>query len=109
MSIGGEGYPTEQDLATVANWPAADPEGWFAFVRERWWAADWGWREYSGLDKWGRPVRVYALSTAGWSGNESLIDAMERNWMLWGKTWVLSRRGGHYEFHVPRFEPLTDG
>ena len=41
------------------------------------------------------------FATGGWSGNESLIHALQRNWMVHGLTWVMSRRGG---LHIYRYE-----
>ena len=70
---------------------ADDAPGWFAFIKSRWWAADWGWTEEAG---------VYHISTGGWSGNEALIAAMRDNVPLWWATWESARRGGHYEFRV---------
>lgn len=104
-----EDYPTDEDLEQIRTWPFGDAAGWFAFVKAHWWMPDWGWREADGtgdsvgcLDK---PARRYHISTGGWSGNESLIEAMEKNVLLWSLTWEESRRGGHYKFSHHRQEP----
>ncbi len=87
----GEGYPTEAALARIRQWPYTDIYGMLTFVRSLWEYADAGyWTEE-------RPDRVLA-STAGWSGNESLIEAMKDNLGFWLLCWESSRRGGHYEF-----------
>ena len=45
------------------------------------------------------------ISTAGWSGNESIIYAMQNNKsMLWNLTWVQSRRGGHHIFELKEYK-----
>ncbi len=89
-----DGYPTEEELAKIRAWPWQDSAGLMAFIKSIWYLADWGWHE-----KPGEKGKVhYAISTAGWSGNESLIEAMQANEMFWLLNWKSSRRGGHYEF-----------
>lgn len=101
-----DGYPTERTLWALEHWPWRDPQGWFAFLRQVWHLASWGWHEalepaeYPRSSAPGAVARRYRLSTAGWSGNESLIRAMQRNEMLWDTTWVESRRGGHHLFEI---------
>lgn len=38
------------------------------------------------------------LATGGWSQNEEIIAAMERNFLLWSLIWRKSERGGAYWF-----------
>ncbi len=90
-----DGYPTEEELAKIRAWPWQDSAGLMSFIKSIWYLADWGWREEPG-EKKGKIH--YAISTAGWSGNEDLIAAMMENQMFWTFNWVSSRRGGHYEF-----------
>jgi hypothetical protein len=52
-----------------------------------------------------KPKHRYYISTAGWSGNESIIYAMQENNLMWSLNWVQSRRGGHYIFELE----LEDG
>jgi hypothetical protein len=85
------GYPSKAQLKRIATWPIEDFKGWMAFIKTVWAYADWGWHEQDGL---------YQISTAGWSGNESIIRAMEKN-PLWILGWQQSRRGGHYELRDP--------
>jgi hypothetical protein len=93
------GYPTDNALEIVEKWHWDDIKGWFEFIHGIWHLASWGWDEMESIDeltndrKW-----CYYISTAGWSGNESIIHAMKRNNWLWAITWVQSRRGGHYIF-----------
>lgn len=90
-----DGYPEEHELQTIREW-TGDYPALMAYVRERWYYAEYGWRiHHDGEPDW------YSVSTCGWSGNESLIEAMEANRMFWLMTWQSSRRGGHYEFKVP--------
>lgn len=98
--VDDDGYPTESALTIIELWDIGDKKSWFDFIRGLWYMADWGWREDVADPEYdnGKEVYVYEISTGGWSGNESLISAMKKNWMLWATTWVQSRRGGHYIF-----------
>ncbi len=90
-----DGYPTEEALDKIAKWHYNDPKGWFAFIKEIWWMKNWGWHENetdNGIE--------YNISTGGWSGNESIIRAMQQTDFLWTITWYQSTRGGHYIFEV---------
>jgi hypothetical protein len=91
-----EGYPTGEQLDQIATWPAEDFKGWMRFVSGLWMYPEWGWKERDG---------IYQISTAGWSGNESLISAMETNFILWSLHWYSHRRGGHYVFVSRENEP----
>ena len=97
-----DGYPTEYAHDLIEQWPWEDQKGWFDFIHEIWAYRDWGWRVKQEPHDWKENVVVDRLhiSTAGWSGNEGLIKAMEKNWMMWHFTWVQSRRGGHYIFEI---------
>lgn len=101
-----DGYPSEEELTRVRTWPYGDLPGLFAYLKERWAYADMGyWVEENEAAKDAidtAHVKVYRISTAGWSGNESLIEAMQENPVLWAICWYSARRGGHFEFHVPR-------
>lgn len=97
-----DGYPTGYAHQLIETWPWENQRGWFAFIKGIWAYADWGWREKQEPHDWKSDETVdrYYISTAGWSGNEGIIETMEKNWMLWGVSWVQSRRGGHYIFEV---------
>lgn len=86
-----EGYPTDAALDVIRLWPFTDAKGWFRFIESIWHLADWGWKERN---------NEYHISTAGWSGNESIIGAMQENHVMWTLNWIQSRRGGHYIFEV---------
>lgn len=98
-----DGYPTDEELQKIRKWPIEGTyEGFFTFIRSCWWAADWGWREEDTVDDlFNKPVHRYTISTGGWSGNESIIEAMMENVVPWTMTWVQSRRGGHFIFQIP--------
>ena len=102
--LDSDGYPTESCLQIIKNWHWSDPRGWFDFIKEYWWAPDFGWQEADEPHEYrkDRDVHRYYLSTGGWSGNETLIRAMEQNRMIWSVHWVQSRRGGHYIFEIEK-------
>lgn len=94
-----DGYPSEQTLQTIREWPPQESAGQpirfiqlMKFMQEAWRYADCGYFQVEGDN--------YHISTAGWSGNESLIEALQENFIFWSVCWRLSRRGGHYEFEV---------
>ncbi len=95
-------YPSEETLERIKNWPQ-QLDTFAALLEEvkaAWWMPSWGWHEEDALDMLDRPIRRYSISTGGWSGNESLIGALQDNHMFWGLCWVQSRRGGHYIFEI---------
>jgi hypothetical protein len=101
-----DGYPTEETLERIRTWPTAtlaDMAAAMDFAGLAWsypdlWKCDPDFRD----PKWPSfPRRRYVFSTGGWSGNESIVGAIEANQMLqmigaW--SW---RRGGHYEYRFP--------
>jgi len=97
-----DGYPTEQCLEIISNWHWSDPKGWFAFIKEYWNMPAFGWREDDVPHEFRKDkiVHQFRISTGGWSGNESIIHAMQKNQMMWHFNWVQSRRGGHYIFEI---------
>lgn len=105
-----DGYPTEQALEIVEKWHWDDAKGWFKFIEGLWAYHDFGWKEKDEPHEWkdhkqykDKIVHRYYISTAGWSGNESIIHAMQRNDWMWYLNWVQSRRGGHYIFELKEF------
>jgi hypothetical protein len=101
-----DGYPTQLALELIETWHWSDPEGWFKFINSIWHLKSWGWHEGPGEHDWDKDKEVYRynISTAGWSGNESIIRAMEKSFMLWTLNWVQSSRGGHYIFELRQYE-----
>lgn len=102
-------YPTDEELARVKGWKVNWLNdgtfplygGWFKFIRSLWWMPSWGWSEFDGKEE-GDPIHVFNISTGGWSGNEDIINAMAENFINWSQTFYVHKRGGHYEFRIPR-------
>lgn len=100
-----DGYPTEYAIKTIRNWHWSDTEELFKFVRELWCFGDYGWKECESIDEIsGKKGYCYYISTCGWSGNESIIRALQENEMFWHLNWKQSRRGGHYIFELKEFK-----
>ena len=109
--IDEDGYPTEDALEIIELWHWDDARGWFKFIESLWAYHDWAWKEIDEPHEWkdlkqykDRIVHRYYISTAGWSGNESIIHAMQKADFMWRLNWVQSRRGGHYIFELKEFD-----
>jgi hypothetical protein len=106
-----EGYPTEITIKYIRRWHFHDAKSMFEYIKKFWaFANDGYWREeivtedeFNGLE-YDEPRLRYIISTAGWSGNEAIIRAMQENHMIWHLCWVESRRGGHYIFELTERE-----
>jgi len=108
--VNDDGYPTDDALEIIKLWHWDDARGWFKFIESLWAYHGWGWKEKDEPHEWedlkqykDKTVHRYYISTAGWSGNESIIRAMQKNDFMWHLNWVQSRRGGHYIFELREF------
>ena len=106
-----DGYPTDAALELVEKWHWSDTTGLLEFMKDIWHLRSWGWSEVDAkdLDKDDDHYdadggKLYFISTAGWSGNESVIVALMQNTMAWTLTWRQSRAGGHYIFKQHAFK-----
>jgi hypothetical protein len=85
-------YPTDQELRKVMKWDTTkDLKGLIVFLKEIWWTPEWGFVPRG---------NKLELHTAGWSGNESIIEFLQQNRMFWMMCWEQTRRGGHYLFDL---------
>lgn len=105
------GYPTDAALELVQSWHWVDCAGLLEFIKDIWYLRSWGWSEVDAkdLDKDDDDYdaeggKLYFISTAGWSGNESIIHAFKKNSMAWTLTWRQSRAGGHFIFKHHAFK-----
>jgi len=85
-----DGYPDDNELEIIKNWNPMDMTGLLDYIEPMWKYADCGY--------WGEEDGWYHISTAGWSGNESIIGAMMENIIWWTMYWYSSTCGGHYVF-----------
>lgn len=112
----GDGYPTDAALERIRTWPHDDFSGLLEFVESIWWLdGEWGVWDWENTTDLGRPITRHKLATGGWSGNESIIEAMHKNIIFWLMCWESSRRGGLHTFTTPRSlhteptDPTGDG
>ena len=88
----GDEYPTDEELEAIRLYEG-DAAGMFELLKPIW---HWGIR-----DEWIDGSRLF-LATGGWSGNESIIEALKGNFVFWMMNWYQSRRGGAYWFRFDR-------
>ena len=90
------GYPEECELAKISAWQVKqdDMKAFLDYLESK-----WHWPD-SGFKLTGKKVLRLELHTGGWSGNEEVIDALEKNWIFWTLSWMSSHRGGHYYFRI---------
>jgi len=89
------GYPDEHELETMREWPMEKGyQDLMEYIEPKW--------QYGDIGYFAKKGNVYKLSTAGWSGNEDIIQALQENLTFWGCCWLSSRRGGHHEFRINR-------
>lgn len=84
------GYPDDRTLFEL-EWRRRDPAAWLNYAKAAW------NQHYGKVDvKDGR----FHFATGGWSGNESVIEAMRKN-TLWALLWDSSHRGGLHVLRAP--------
>ncbi len=96
--LADNGYPSDAECEKISNWPASDAasfENLFEYISDRWWPDG---------DPGSRVGGLYRFVTVGWSGNEDLISALQRNAMAWSLTWQESKRGGLHVFQIPNWK-----
>lgn len=76
-----EGYPEQHELDAIKNWDIKDVFALIVYIKERW--------TYDTIQmQWGKdklfkmPVLFLEMHTIGWSGNESIINALLENKMF---------------------------
>ncbi len=70
-------------------------------IKENWEYGDMGYFS------WDPRRRLLRLSTAGWSGNEDIICALQSNFLFW-QYWINSHVGGHYVFRIRKIEGVPE-
>jgi hypothetical protein len=103
MTFDEQGYPDDETLEVISKFnPFETPVSEIiAFLRDHWMYEDFGYFEWCEEHAKNPCVKTMFLHlhTGGWSGNESIITAMEKSafWLLF---WCRTERGGHYTFEV---------
>lgn len=96
VALDRDGYPTEETLRIVREWPIRSNYGikhLLRFVEE-------AWRNRFVISRNSQKGResYIKVATHGWSGNESLIGALRENRVFWALCWLRSERGGGHWF-----------
>jgi len=39
-----EVYPTEEELEMIEKWSYKDIDGFFEYIKSKWWGSNWGWK-----------------------------------------------------------------
>ena len=92
-------YPTEEQLEKIKEWDLQNVKGLVDYIKSLWWYPERQFRLYKSKNQFRKNILKLALHTGGWSGNESIISALEQSdfWLLF---WEKSTRGGHYWFEI---------
>lgn len=93
-SFNKNGYPTEDTLRHIASAAWTDFDDLLEYVTDC-------------IDGYGRAWKEngeFKIATGGWSGNESVIAALEKNTVFWALCWSSSHCGGLYVFKIPKLE-----
>ncbi len=87
LELDVNGYPTDESLKQIKNYKGS----YKALMSEvAYLFGSYGKCEFDG--------NHWIVATGGWSGCESVIQAMKENIMFWLMCWYMSKRGGYYEF-----------
>jgi hypothetical protein len=94
-------YPSEAELKAITEYerPDYDFKALLESIKSMWKFSDCGY--------WQQKGRVFKISTGGWSGNESIIEALQENFVFWSLCWYSSRRGGAFQFRCPIIKKST--
>jgi hypothetical protein len=89
ITVTVDGYPTDRFLNGLSKSDAKqDHKDMLEAVR-----AIWAYPEFVTVEG-----DTYTFRTGGWSGNESLISALQQNTLFWNFCWEMSQRGGLHVF-----------
>ena len=94
-----DNYPDEKDLKEIERWDIIKQgvRGLLVLVEE-----NTNWPDWAFSIK-GKRVLRFEFHTGGWSGNEDVISALQRNILFFPMFWRKSEAGGHYYFKIKPF------
>jgi hypothetical protein len=97
--LDSEGYPTDEFLKWIEEFNPLEHQvlNFINVLFENWCHGDYGYKlkkKYAGYCS-------LELHTLGWSGNEDLLRALEKNIYFFLLYWKKTERGGHYYFSLP--------
>jgi hypothetical protein len=86
------------DLFEIENWDIQDSHNLIQFLKDSWYYKEFFIEEWSSDDKKKKPILILTLQTFGYSKNEEVIHALERNKPFWKMFWWKSKVGGRHYF-----------
>ncbi len=90
----------EEDFDLIENWDWQDVLGLIVFISERWcWSKDMCTTRWDLSDN--LPVLHWELHTGGWSDNEAIARAVEKNVVVTNIFKMMWKRGGHFYYQIP--------
>lgn len=95
-----EGYPEESELDLIEKWDYNDVFNLLDYVRDRWAYNDCFRAEWDKDNFLKSPTLILELVTCGWSGNESIINALLRNDFINHFCYAEWKRGGYHKFEI---------
>lgn len=97
--LDSEGYPTDEFLKWVEEFNPLEHKlmNFINVIFENWMHGNYGYK----LKKKYAGYCALELHTLGWSGNESILKALESNLFFFMLYWKKTERGGHYYFSLP--------
>ena len=102
-----DGYPTKEELNKIKDWSLdsliEDPLSLIRYIGKLWFYPDRIVIQETEDPIMNRKEYSLYLSTGGWSGNESIIEALAKN-IFWQMYWVKTEVGGHYWFKIFKIE-----
>lgn len=94
-------YPSKDDLYKIQHWAFSDVRGLFDFIEQNEGMVHYGSFKRTIMPDGRERIRI---ATGGWSGNEDMMFALERNFIVYGSYWQLSARGGLEVYIIPSEE-----
>ena len=90
-------YPCDSELIKIKQFDIPDQTiELIDYIESIWHIPDWGIKKRECKN-----CLILELHTGGWSGNESIVNALETTF-FWFFYWQKSVRGGHYYFKIPK-------
>ena len=89
------GYPDESILRKIKRWDGKDVEIMIGWIMEAWNGTYGSLFLFEGSKK-----KKLTLITGGWSGNEDVMSAINKNMFFDMLFWQMSKRGGLHEYEI---------
>ncbi len=92
-----DGYPSDETLETIEKWDFRDWKGFVRFL-------GCAFSRYGRFELKGCTLE---MATGGWSGNEDVVYAFQKNFILHSQMWESSHRGGLHVYDLRGMAKMT--